>query len=89
MTLDSDTNGHFLNFEPGEQVIHFHLDELPLHPTYYHCSASLGGSGFSTISSIRWPSGKSAPATPTSGATAAQAAAGSNRVAVVPLPATA
>lgn len=46
LTLDSDINGNFLNFEPGEQVIQFHLDALPLHPTYYHCSASLGGSGF-------------------------------------------
>lgn len=46
LTLDSDVNGNYLEFQPGEQVLHFHLDELPLHPTYYHCSAALGGSGF-------------------------------------------
>ena len=46
LTLDSDLNGKFLNLEPGEHILRFHLDSLPLHPAYYHCSAALAGSGF-------------------------------------------
>ena len=46
LTLDSDINGNFLHFEPGTHRLHFHLDALPLHPAYYHCSAALAGSGF-------------------------------------------
>lgn len=46
LTLDSDINGNFLHFEPGEHLLRFHLDALPLHPAYYHCSAALAGSGF-------------------------------------------
>ena len=46
LTLDSDINGTYLHLEPGEHVLTFHLDALPLHPAYYHCSAALAGSGF-------------------------------------------
>ena len=27
-------------------MLRFHLDALPLHPAYYHCSAALAGGGF-------------------------------------------
>ena len=46
LTLDSDINGNFLHLEPGTHRLNFHLDSLPLHPAYYHCSAALAGSGF-------------------------------------------
>ena len=46
LTLDSDVHGKYMHLEPGEHVLHFHLDNLPLHPAYYHCSAALAGGGF-------------------------------------------
>ncbi len=46
LTLDSDIRGNFLDFQPGRHILRFRFDDLPLHPGFYHCSASLAGSGF-------------------------------------------
>lgn len=46
LTLDSDVHGKYMHFTPGEHILKFHLDSLPLHPAYYHCSAALAGGGF-------------------------------------------
>lgn len=46
LTLDSDINGKFLDFQPGEHLVRFGIDALPLHPAFYHCSVAVAGGGF-------------------------------------------